>query len=434
MKDYLKKILEWKLRVLAKAVLRTYKPNVIGITGSVGKTSTKEAIFTVLSSKYRVWKNIKNYNNEIGVPLSIIGMESGNKNPFSWMRVFMKGISMILFRMKNYPEIIVLEMGADKPGDIKYLTDLAPCHIGVITAIGHVHTELLGSLEKIISEKQRIISHLKSDGIAVLNIDDNDVAKTAEKTRAQIVTFGYSEKADVRATELDISAGPSSDPWIDVEVKGLSFKLQFKGSTVPVFLPAVVGEHQVYAALAAAAIGLSLGMNMADISAALNTYRPPAGRMRLLPGIKHTSIIDDTYNSSPMASRAALKLLKSITVSGRKFTALGDMLELGTYTEQGHREVGMAAAEVVDVLITVGERAKDIANGALESGMAKEHVYQFGNTEAAGKFIQQRIKKGDIILIKGSQGARMERVVKELMAEPLKAPELLVRQSEDWLL
>ncbi len=428
----MKRIIEWKLKLFARWVLQKYKPIIIGITGSVGKTATKEAIVTVLSGKYRVGKNIGNYNNEIGLPLAILGMESGRKNPFIWVGIFLRATGMVLFTKKEYPEVLVLEMGADKPGDISYLTAIAPPHISVITAIGSVHTELFGSVDKVMREKQQIIARLKKDDFAVLNTDDSLVTQTREKTRAQIVSFGFSEQTQVRATEVSISTGHSPDPWIDQDIKGISFKLQYQGSTVPVFLPSVLGTHQVYSALAAAAVGIAMDMNLADISAALKQYQSPAGRMRLLPGIKHTSLIDDSYNSSPMAARAALKVLADMTVSGKKFAALGDMLELGSYTEQGHREVGETAATTCDYLVTVGERAKLIAEGARQAGMATEQVYSFADTESAGKFIQQRMKKGDIVLVKGSQGARMEKIVKELMAEPLRAGELLVRQGLAW--
>jgi len=432
MLNLFKKIIEWKLRVLAKWVLNRYQPKVIGLTGSVGKTSTKEAIYTVLSSEFRVWKNIKNYNNELGVPLSILGMESGFKNPIAWFGVFARGLWMVLFRKKDYPEYLVLEMGADKPGDIKYLVDLVPCNASVVTAIGPTHLELFGSLEKVVREKQHIVSHLKVDDFAILDADEELVMGMKEKTRAKVITYGFAEGATVQATELDISAGPSSDPWVDMQIKGVSFKLKYEGSFVPVFLHGVLGKHQVYAALAAAAVGVTYGMNLADISAALKNYKSPAGRMRLIRGIKHTSIIDDTYNSSPLAATAALNVLKEVKVSGMKFIALGDMLELGTYTEQGHREVGMVASEVADVLICVGERSKYTVDAAVEAGMSEDRVFRFVDTTEAGKFIQRRMKQGDILLVKGSQGSRMERVVKELMAEPLKAKELLVRQGKEW--
>jgi len=427
-----KKIIEWKLKLLASWILQRYQPKVIGLSGSVGKTSTKEAIFKVLSYKFKTGKNIKNYNNEIGLPLSIIGMESAKKNPFIWVWIFIKALLMVVFKQSNYPEMLVLEMGADKPGDIKYLVDFVKCHVGVITAIGATHLELFDSIEKVAREKQNVISHLKVEDFAVLNKDDELVMKMQEKTRAKIVTFGFNEGADVRASDLDISAGPSADPWTDIQIKGLSFKLQYKGANVPVFLPKVLGRHQVYSALAAAAVGISQGMNLADIADALKEYNPPAGRMRLIAGIKHTSIIDDSYNSSPMAVQAALKVLKNINIPGKKYVVLGDMLELGPYTESGHREVGLASSEVADFIVTSGERSKIIAKSAIEAGMDSDQVFSFDDPLSAGKFIQERLKSGDMVLIKGSQGARMEKTVKEIMAEPEKAKELLVRQTSDW--
>ena len=170
----LKKLIAWKLRWLAKLILKKYQPKIVGVTGSVGKTSTKEAIFTVLSSKFRVRKNIKNYNNELGVPLSIIGRKSGYKNPFAWLGIFFEAFGLIIFRQKSYPDILVLEMGADKPGDIKYLTDIAPCQVGVFTGVSHVHTEFFKTLKKIAQEKRIIITQLNSAGFAILNFDNEE--------------------------------------------------------------------------------------------------------------------------------------------------------------------------------------------------------------------------------------------------------------------
>jgi UDP-N-acetylmuramoyl-tripeptide--D-alanyl-D-alanine ligase len=273
---------------------------------------------------------------------------------------------------------------------------------------------------------------LKKDDWAILNADDALVMAAKGKIKSKILTFGFSEGAEVKAAELAVSAGPSRDPWVDVQIKGLSFKLMYQGSSIPVFLPSVLGEHQVYAALAAIAVGLALDMNAADISTALKNYKSPPGRMNLISGIKHTSIIDDTYNSSPMAARAALSVLKKINVSGRKLVAFGDMLELGEFTESGHREVGEAVPGAADILVTVGDKAGFIGDEAAKRGLSKDMIRGFDNTYEAGKYIQETLRQGDIILVKGSQGARMERVVKELMAEPMQAGELLIRQGEEW--
>ncbi|MBU1146190.1 UDP-N-acetylmuramoyl-tripeptide--D-alanyl-D-alanine ligase [Patescibacteria group bacterium] len=425
----MKKIVQKILYVLAHAVLKKYKPEVIGITGSMGKTSTKEAIFAVLSSKFRVRQNLKNYNNELGLPLSILGVESGQKSLVKWFGVFFHGLKLWFGRDPNYPQILVLEMGADHPGDIKYLTELAPCKIGVVTGIGPAHLEFFESVEKIIKEKRIVISHLKQDGFAVLNRDDEKVYEMREKTRAKVLTYGFNQEAEVRAQEEGtIGEG--------MEIKGMNFKLSYAGSVVPIFLPGVLGRQHIYAALAGAAIGIIHGMNLVEVAESLKRYAAPKGRMNLIPGIKRTLIIDDTYNASPIPTEVALDVLRSIKLPAeddKKFAVLGDMLELGSFSEEGHKQVGRAAAASrVDYLVTVGERARDISRAALEAGMAEDRVSNFSTPEEAGLFVQGKMKQGDVVLVKGSQGMRMEKVVKELMAEPLQACELLVRQDSSW--
>ncbi|PIZ76473.1 MAG: hypothetical protein COY04_01340 [Parcubacteria group bacterium CG_4_10_14_0_2_um_filter_7_35_8] len=428
-----KKILQKILKILAKKVLNKYKPDVIGITGSVGKTSSKEAIYTVLKgSKKRVRQTPESYNNEIGVPLTILGMIL----PYTfigWLKVFIRGFGLILSRDKSYPEILVLEMAADHPGDIKYLTELAPCKIGVVTAIAPVHLEFFRTVENIAKEKQVLVSHLKSDNWAVLNGDDDLTFEMQEKTQAKVLTFGFLDRVRVKAKEPMISheTGTQGQELIS----GMNFKLSYKGSAVPVLLSGALGEHQIYSALAAATVGVIYDLNLVEISQALRNYRSPRGRMNLIKGIKHTLIIDDTYNSSPKAAFAALEVLKKFPLKEgkRKFAVLGDMLELGSFTREGHEEVGRRAFEAgLDGLITVGEKARDIAVGARESGLSQDKIFTFSDTDKAGQFLQQRIKEGDLILIKGSQGMRMEKIVKEIMDEPLKANELLVRQDESW--
>ncbi len=425
-------VLEKKLRFDSRLVLRKYKPDIIGVTGSVGKTSTKEAIYTVLSFRHRVGKNLKNYNNELGVPLSILQSESGYRNLFSWIKIFLRVIRLLLVTDRSYPNMLVLEMGADKPGDIDYLLDLASCSVGVVTAVGYAHVEFFGSMEKIIREKQKIVSRLGNDGFAVLNADDDAVFAMRERTKAKVLTFGFSERADVKALEPAIVKGPPESQWVHFSIQGMSFKVSYAGSTVPFFLPSVFGNQQVYSALAAICVGIRYGMNLVEMSEALRTYIAPPGRMKLLPGIKHTFLLDDTYNSSPQACFAAFDVIKKIEIPGKKYAALGDMAELGPYTQKAHEDVGRACPSVFDYLVTVGEQAKMIADAAIKAGMKEDDVYSFGKTDEAGKFIQERIEKGDFIFVKGSQVARMERIVKELMAEPERAVELLVRQGQEW--
>lgn len=454
MKGIFKKILEKKLRFLAKRILKKYQPDIIAITGSVGKTSTKEAIYTVLSGKFSCRRNQGNYNNEIGVPLTIIGRSSGGKSPFRWLRVFGRAFRLICLNCP-YPKILVLELAADKPGDIEYLTDFIPLKVGIVTAIAPVHMEFFKTLENIAKEKSAVITSLPKEGFALINADDELVLPMKEKTKAAVSTYGLSEQAEVRATDINLSYGEINpiDGLKRKTIRGLSFKVWHNGSTAPFHLLGVLGERLVYTALAATAVGLAYGLNLVGISEQLKRFKPPSGRMNLIQGIKNTLIIDDSYNSSPQAALAALDVLEKINlgedIPGRvrpeaieklprggkrflKFACFGDMAELGEFTEKGHALVGQRTVGVADVLITVGEKAKIIAKEAIKRGMHEMQIFSFDFAEEAGRFLQDRIHKGDVILIKGSQVSRMEKVVKEIMAEPGRAEELLVRQSEDW--
>jgi UDP-N-acetylmuramoyl-tripeptide--D-alanyl-D-alanine ligase len=424
----MKKLLEKILAALSKAIVKKYNPQVVGITGSMGKTSAKEAVYAVLNTKFSVRKNIKNYNNEIGVPLTIIGKESGGKSAGAWLKIFFKAIKLIFAHDKEYPEVLVLEMGADKPGDIGYLTEIIPCHVGVVTTIGPAHLEAFKTVENVAKEKQKIVSHLTAEDTAILNSDDSLTRKMHQKTKAKVIFFGYNEEATVRAVEL-------SSQTENLNFSGIKFKIAFGGSTVPIFLPGVVGAHQINAALIAASVGIAFGLNLIEISEGLKNYSTPRGRMSLVEG-RGTLIIDDTYNSSPRAAGAALEALSKLNTgeNARKVAILGDMLELGDYTDEAHFELGKQAAQAgVKLLICVGNFRNETARGALENGLLNTQIVQFKNSDEAVEQIAELIQPNDLILIKGSQGARMEKVVKALMKEPARASELLVRQGEEWL-
>lgn len=413
-------------------ILAKYRPTVVGVTGSVGKTGTKEAVYAVLSYKYKTRKSLKNYNNELGVPLTIIGAEAPGRSVWGWLKVFLKALFLIVIRKGDYPEMLVLEMGVDKPGDMKYLTDIVRCDVGIVTAIGPSHLEFFESVDKIQKEKGMLIEKLNRQGWSILNYDDEKVRELRKKSYAKVLTYGFDKKADVKAQNVLFNFDSNKKA---VDLQGISFKLNYNGSVVPVRIPNVLGYSVIYSSLAAASIGLSFGMNLVDVSKALADFQSPAGRMKLINGIKETVIIDDTYNSSPQSCKAAGDFIKKVPVGtrGRKFAVMGDMLELGKYTEQGHREVGEYLVKAgINKLIVVGERARDIAHGAQEAGMNSNNIYHFSDNDSAGKFLQERIKTGDLIFIKGSQGARMEKIVKELMADPLRAEELLVRQGKGW--
>lgn len=427
----LKTILQSLLGWLAKKILKKYKPDVVGVTGSVGKTTAKEAVAAVLASRFTARASVKNYNNEIGLPLTIIGADkSAGKSWLGWARILLAAARLLLARDKNYPEVLVLEMGADKPGDIEYLTDIAPCKVGVLTFISHAHTEFFKTIKKIAQEKRMIISHLRQDGFAVLNFDNELVMQSAATTKAEIVTYGFKDGADLQATGVIILKDDRAG-W----PTGLNFKVLYKGSVVPVFLDGVISKSAIYAALSGLAVGTVFGVNLVDGAQALSKVEWPAGRMRLIAGIKNILIIDDTYNSSPDAAKIALEALAQVEIKSgnERWAALGDMLELGTETENAHRELGFKVAELgIDNLITVGEAAKHIAQSAKEAGLDEHRITSFANSREAGRFLQGKLKSGDVVLAKGSQGARMEKIVKELMAQPLEATELLCRQGKEW--
>jgi len=442
----MRSILQYILKILAKIVLWRHQPEIVGVTGSVGKTSAKEAIYQVLKKQFQVRRSRENYNNEIGVPLTVLGLETAGHSLIAWLKNFFKA-GVVIFRGKNYPEILVLEMAVDRPGDMKYLLDFVPVRVGVITAIGQfpVHLEFFPEKGKLIEEKALLVKMLSKNGLAVLNYDDLTVRMISDdlSEKTKFIQYGFDQGADIKIFNFQFSPPAGGLKKGDF---GISFKLDYQGSVVPVKLNKVLGKQQVYAAAAAAAVGLNFGLNLVEISTALRKYRALAGRTKLIKGIKNSWIIDDSYNSSPLATLAALEILEDLSRPAadiknevlhssskgtspevKRIAVLGDMLELGEDTEAGHRQVGKQAASIVDLLITVGERARFIAEEARQQGMSSEKIFEFSRPEQAGLAVQEELTQGDIILIKGSRAIHLEKIVREIMAEPEKAGELLVR-------
>jgi len=422
----MKKLLQLKLKFMARLVLARYKPEVIGITGSVGKTSTKEAVYAVLKGKFNVRRSLKNYNNELGVPLTILGVDSPGRSIGGWLRVWGHFIKLLIIKDKNYPTVLVLEMGIDRPGDMKYLISIVIPKIGLVTGVGSSHLEFFNKPENIQKEKRVLAESLDKESLAVLNYDNELTREMAGSVICQVLTYGLDEGADIKPQEINFNFRSG-----DANLLGVSFKLNYRGAIVPVFLPHVIGYPPIYASLAASAVALHYSINLVEIAQALSDFRLPAGRLNLLPGRNNTKIIDDTYNSSPDSCLAALAILSEVkAVRGRKVAVLGDMLELGNASDIGHAEVGKKAAASVDLLVAVGEKGKLIGEAAQTAGL-KEIIYLPDSLKAA-ESILDIISSDDLILVKGSQGARMERVVKVLMSEPEKSFDLLVRQGRDW--
>jgi len=422
MREFLKKIVIAVLTSEAKLILRKYRPKIVAITGSVGKTSTKDATAKVLEARFRTRKSQKSYNSEFGVPLTIIGARTGWGSPLKWLEAIRLGLGAI-FTKQNYPEILVLEVGADRPGDIKKIREWLKPNVAVITALAEtpVHVEFFESPEEVFEEKAELVKNLPPEASVILNFDDEEVAKMRDKTSARILTFGFVEGADVKGAAYGIFFQDNAPAGIEFEAESLHVKI-----------PNALGKHQALAALAAIAVGKVFDIKSEDAARALSLYSSPPGRLKLIKGIKETLILDDTYNSSPKAAQAALETLAEIPAK-RKIAVLGDMLELGKHTITAHREIGeMAAGKKIDLLITVGVRAKFFAEGAVKAGFSKKQILSFGDSPEAARELEKIIEQGDLILIKGSQGMRMEKITEALMAEPERAGELLCRQDEAW--
>ncbi len=411
------------LRGLARLTIWRYRPGIVGVTGSVGKTSTKLAIKSVLGTIRRVRVSSGNLNNDLGLPLTILGDWSAQdlalvsratptgtmrlKKFFFWCKVIFLSAWRIL-RAYGYPDILVLEYGADRPGDIKYLLRIARPNVSVITAVGDlpVHVEFYEGPEDVAREKGRLIECLPVGGFAVLNYDDETVMRLESRTRARVLTYGFDKGAEIRLARFE-------DRSEDERPTGITFKLEQAGSSVPVRINGAFGKSQAYAAGAATAVGLIFGMNLVKIAEALGTYKPADSRMQLLPGIKQTYLIDDSYNASPLSMQAALETLADLPAK-RRVAVLGDMLEIGKYTPEAHERVGRLAAKHVDLLFTVGLRSKFIAEAAQASGMKRANIFSFDTAEEAARPLQEAMRKGDLVLIKGSHAMRLDKVVEEV--------------------
>jgi UDP-N-acetylmuramoyl-tripeptide--D-alanyl-D-alanine ligase len=409
----MKKVLMKILALFSRLIIKKYQPQVIGITGSVGKTSTKEVLSFVLSNKFRVRPSIKNYNNEFGLPLSIIGMESPGKNIWGWIKVFWKAKKLLLFKDKNYPEILILEMGVDREGDMDYLLSIVKPNIGIITNISHSHLEYFGTLEKIKNEKSKLVKNLKKDGLAILNFDNKYLKDLPKEIKSKYFTYGLEEGSDFCAKDITFSL---PDDLSSKETFGINFKLLHHGSIVPVFLPVVVSYHMVYSVLASLAISSYFDLNLLEVSNHLKEIPPVPGRMEVLSGIKNSVIIDDAYNASPESAFSALKTIEEVKYSfAKKIFVLGDMLELGDYSNEGHYAVGKKAKEVgVDILVTIGEKSLETARGAIDAGFSREKIFSFNKVEDAFTFLNEKISERDVVLIKASRGMKLEKLIEQL--------------------
>ena len=433
MKSIIRAIVVWIITLEARAVLNKYKPQIIAITGSVGKTGTKDAIYTALENSLFIRKSEKSFNSEIGVPLTILGCESGWNNPIKWFKNIFEGLALI-FLKNHYPKWLVLEVGTDKPGDIRSLTKWLKPDVTVITALPDVpvHVENFADPKDVAREKRALAEALKSGGTLVLGGDDKRTASLKNDfVSANPILFGIEAHNDVVGSHTSVIYDEQGHPT------GMHFKVDGKGFSIPMKINGRIGQQQIYPILASFAVAKGIGIDPMTIATALENTQGTRGRMRILDGYNNTTIIDDSYNSSPTAVRAAIATLKKVETKGKKIAVLGDMLELGRFSAEAHKKVGVQVASVADVLITVGVRAKGIAQSAIEAGFDVECIQQFdtGDAKEAGRVVRAMLEPDDIVLVKGSQtGIRLEYAIREMLNEPQRAKELLVRQEDEWIL
>lgn len=349
----------------------------VGITGSVGKTSTKDMIACVLSRRFCVLKTEGNFNNEIGLPLTI-------------------------FRLDNTHEAAVVEMGMSGLGEISRLTAVARPEVAVITNIGMSHIEKLGSRQNILKAKMEILEGLNKDGLVILNGDDNLLSGLKGLLSFRTVFYGINEGLDYQAFNVR-TEGES----------GTFFEITIGASDYKVHVP-VPGIHNVHNALAAIAAGIELGIPVNEIVKGIDDFTPGEMRLNIVKrnGLK---IINDAYNASPQSMEAAMSVLSDIKGAGRSVAVLGDMLEMGDWAEKAHFGVGsLAASARLDCLVTVGKQARYIAEGAVKSGMPGEKIFSFECNRDVSQFLNEFLREGDTILIKGSRGMKMEQIVELL--------------------
>lgn len=366
----------WTLQELAAYWRRRVNVRVVGVTGSVGKTVTKELTASILSRRYVTLRNEGNLNNEIGLPLTLL-------------------------KVTPKTEYAVLEMGMYALGEIARLAEIARPSVGVVTNVEPVHLERLGSMERIAQAKAELVQALPADGVAILNGDDPRVRAMATLTKARLFTYGLSPDCDLYATDVE-SQG----------LEGIRFRLHYRGDAIHA-RAALLGTHSAHTALAATAVALNEGLAWQEIMAGLMDV---SAQLRLIatPAIRGALLLDDTYNASPKSTIAALNLLAEL--KGRRIAVLGDMLELGALEDEGHRKVARRAIEVVSRLIAVGRRGRIIGEEALACGMSPEDVVIVENNAQAIGILSDWIQEGDIILVKGSRGMHMEDIVQALRA------------------
>ena len=420
MKNFFKSIVAYMLALFARAVVRRYRPRIVMISGSVGKTSTKDAVATALAVRFFVRSSDKSFNSELGVPFTILGVKNPWGNPFAWFSVVRSALALLVLP-NHYPNMLVLEVGADRHGDLARILRIATPDIVVVTRLPEisVHVEAYASPEAVREEEFSPAHALAAAAPLIIPADDPYALDSALRTPARSISYGVSDGATVRIDNIGFyeSGGKVEGMRANMYTAGEHRSLVVKGS---------VGKTQLFPLAAACAAACALEIPLSEALAALDTYEPPPGRGRLLQGKNDSVIIDDSYNASPVAVEEALSTLKTFPHAKRRIAVLGDMLELGRYSVMEHERIAALANDSADMIVAVGIRAR-----AFVAAHTRAEVMLFDNARAAALALPTLVRAGDVILVKGSQSIRTERIVEALLADPADASRL-VRQEKEW--
>ncbi len=420
MKDIFKPIVVFILAFLARAVVRRYRPRVVMITGSVGKTSTKDAVAAALAPNFFLRKSEKSFNSEFGVPFTILDARNPWRNPLAWMGVMKSAVGLLLLP-NHYPNLLVLEVGSEKPGNLAQILKIVVPDIVVVTRLPDisVHVEAYASPEAVQEEEFSPAYALPPGAPLIIPADDTYALDNAMRIGARIISYGDAPNATVSVSDIGFYEEEG-------KVVGMRASVQVDGEEHSVVVKGSVGKTQLLAVAAALAAAHALHVPLTKALAALENYEPPPGRGRIFAGKNGSVIIDDSYNASPAAVAEALETLKAFPHAKRRIAVLGDMLELGRYSVMEHERIAVSANISADIIVTVGIRARTFSLGAKDS-----QTMQFDTARSAGLALANVVREGDVILVKGSQSIRTERVVEALLANPSDVS-LLVRQEEKW--
>jgi len=425
----IKRIIKNSIIYLAKSILKKHKTQIIGIAGSVGKTSTKDAIVYLLKDEFNIRESYKNQNTEMDLAFTILGVTSIDKSLSGLLKIYIKYFKE--FNSKKYPEILVLEYGINKETDMDSLIKIAKPSIAVITKASCAYDKFLDNVNNIALERFKLALAVNCDNKdkisgVILNGDDINLMKSKKDLICPTYIYSTKKKASYYSTGVHLNFHQNL-------LYGISFKINYDGNSVPIRLPNVIASHQIYSILASITVASIYKINMVNIAEKLQEYIPPVSRMRYINGINGSKIIDDTYEASPESTEVALRSLEEIKAN-TKILIIGDMLGLGEKSKESHKEITKKIVnQNIDFVILVGEKFSFYLDLFLENEFVlDENLFVCSSPMKAVDIIRDRIKENDLILVKGSQNMRMEKVVEKIVDKNIDVSNAICRQGKYW--